>query len=329
MIILAGDIGGTHSRLLLAEIDAGNFNILQQQRYPSQQYDGLVPVLQQFLQACGEQHKPQRACFAVAGPVRNNKAKVTNLPWTLSAATLSTALDMEDVMLINDFEGIGYGISHLDEADFVSLQAGKYEDQATCVILGAGTGLGQAMLTWCNNQYQVHSSEGGHVDFAARTKQQIHLLQHLLQTQSRISYEHLLSGQGLVRLYEYFNQSAAEPAEAVTTDFSDDSDAAANIAQRAAKLQDPHAIAALSLFMSIYGARAGDLALSYKATGGLFITGGIAQKNLAAIKAGEFMHSFVNKPPMTELLQTIPVKVIVNPDIGMLGALEYCLRNGT
>ena len=160
-------------------------------------------------------------------------------------------------------------------------------------------------------------------------EQQIHLLQHLLQTQSRVSYEHLLSGQGLVRLYQYFNQSASEPAEAFTTDFSDDSDAAANIAQRAAKLQDPHAIAALSLFMSIYGARAGDLALSYKATGGLFITGGIAQKNLAAIKAGEFMQSFVNKPPMTQLLQTIPVKVIINPDVGMLGALEYCLRNGT
>lgn len=327
MNILAGDIGGTHSRLMLAEIRGSAFNILRQQIYPSQQYKGLVPVVKQFLQAFNEQQQPLKACFAVAGPVHDNAANITNLPWTLSAGELSAALDMESIQLINDFEGIGYGIARLGDNDFFSLQEGRPEDRGTRVILGAGTGLGQCMLTWCNDHYDVHSSEGGHADFAAHNEQQINLLQYLLQRQSRVSYEDLLSGKGLLTLYNYLYETGKEQGAPVTSKISQDGDAAAIIAQQAENNQDKHAVSALSWFMSIYGACAGDLALSHKATGGVFITGGIARKNLAAIKAGEFIQAFVDKPPMTELLQTIPVKVIVNPDVGLLGALEYCMRN--
>lgn len=320
MNILAGDIGGTHTRLMLAQANGHEFTVLRQQHYRSQQYDGLAPVVHEFLQAGEERPVPTRACFAVAGPVRENKARLTNLPWQIDADSLAQSLAIDDVRLLNDFEGIGYGIDLLGERDLATLQAGAAEPQGNRVVLGAGTGLGQCLLTWCGGRYQVHASEGGHADFAARNEQEIDLLKMLLKKQSRASYEQLLSGQGLVSIYEYLGNISASD-----TRLSQLEDAAAAISEQAFR-KDELAVSALNLFVSIYGARAGDLALENMATGGVFIAGGIAVRNLAFLQSGEFMQAFTRKPPMTAVLESIPVNVILNPDAGLLGALACCLR---
>jgi glucokinase len=324
MMILAGDVGGTHTRLMLARKQDRDLKVLCQRDYPSQQYDGITPLVQEFLQDNAADEKPERACFAVAGPVRDGRVKVTNLPWQLDSVFLAQSLGIENLALINDFEGVGYGIALLKESDFATLQPGTVEANGDRVVLGAGTGLGQCLLTWCNDGYQVHASEGGHADFAARNEQEIRLLQTLLQKQSRVSYEDLLSGRGLVTIHEYLC-AIGNTDSASHLDLQQAQDAAAAISDKA-KQGDSLAASTMQLFMSIYGAHAGDLALATRATGGIYIAGGIAGKNLEFMKSGEFMQSFLQKPPMTELLERMPVKVVLNADVGLLGAAAFISR---
>ena len=324
MIILTGDVGGTHARLMLAQEHDRQFTVLRQQDYPSQQYDGLVPVVQKFLQDCAIQDKPERASFAVAGPVRNGRVKITNLPWQLDSVSLSESLGIEKISLLNDFESIGYGIAHLDKKDFVLLQQGVVEERGNRVALGAGTGLGQCLMTWCGDAYHVHATEGGHADFAPRNEREISLLNALLQTHSRVSYEDLLSGRGLAAIYHHLS-TIDDTGVASQLDLLQADDAAAAISEYA-KQGDTLAKSAMKLFMSIYGAHAGDLALTAKATGGVYIAGGIAGKNLELMQSGEFMQAFNHKPPMTALLERMPVSVIVNADVGLLGAAAFALR---
>ena len=324
MIILAGDVGGTHTRLMLVENQGRDLSVLYRRDYASQQYPGLVPLVQQFLQGSTATEKPDRACFAVAGPVRDGRVKVTNLPWQLDAPSLAASLGIENISLINDFEGVGYGIAQLEENDLATLQPGTVEEHGNCVVLGAGTGLGQCLLTWCGDSYRVHATEGGHADFAARNEQEIELLKTLLKTQSRVSYEDLLSGRGLAAIHHYLctinHADSQSHLNLVQAD-----DAAAAISEKA-KQGDPLARSAMQLFMSIYGAHAGDLALAGQATGGVYIAGGIASKNLEFMKPGEFMQAFLQKPPMIELLECMPVKVVRNADVGLLGAAAFALR---
>lgn len=324
MMILAGDVGGTHTRLMLAQEHDRKITVLCQQDYASQQFDGLVPVAQKFLQDNAAENKPDRACFAVAGPVHDDRVKITNLPWQIDSVSLSESLGIEKISLINDFESVGYGIARLDKKDFVILQQGAAEEHGNCVVLGAGTGLGQCLLTWCGNGYQVHATEGGHVDFAARDEQEIGLLQALLQKQSRVSYEDLLSGRGLATIYAYL--ARADSADSAShLDLQQTDDIAAAISDRA-KQGDAIARSTMLLFMSIYGAHAGDLALAARATGGIYIAGGIAGKNLGFMQSGEFLQAFNHKPPMTALLERMPVSVIVNANVGLLGAVAFASR---
>ena len=327
MNILAGDVGGTHTRLMLAQELDRQFSVIYQQEFPSQQYPGLIPLVQEFLQKCAAKNMPDRACFAVAGPVHEGWVKVTNLPWALDVVSMADSLGIENISLINDFEGVGYGIAHLEDNDFATLNPGSDGEHGTRVVLGAGTGLGQCLLTWCGDNYRVHATEGGHADFAPRNEQEIGLLKALLQTQSRVSYEDLLSGRGLATIYHHLCTIGDTDFDS-HQDLLPGQDAAAAISEKA-KRGDAQAESALQLFMSIYGAHAGDLALATQATGGVYLAGGIARKNLEFLKAGDFMRAFLQKPPMTALLERMPVRVILNTNVGLLGAAAFASRTGS
>lgn len=322
-MILAGDIGGTHTRLALAEIQAGKLNIIVKQDYRSQLYEHLVPVVQDFLTIHLEQGSPiTAACFAVAGPVEGNSARVTNLPWQLDAEQLAKQLNLPVCKLINDFQGAGYGIEQLAASDIVTLQQGQLDEKGVRVLLGAGTGLGVAIAVYQHDHYVILPSEGGHVDFAPRTDNEQALLEYWQQREGRVSNEMLLSGQGLVRIYEFLlqNESSASQSSLVQQ-----SDSAAAISE-AALQGDVLADKALIMFIEIYAAQASNLALTCLARGGVYLAGGIAPKIISKLQAETFRQVFCDKPPMHDLLSTIPVKVIMNTQAGLLGAAAFAQR---
>lgn len=310
MPILAADIGGTSTRLRLVH----GAETLDEKDYSSQDYPDLNSILDNFIKA----NSPvdlQSACLAVAGPVRDGTARVTNLPWEVHESLISEDFTIPQVRIINDFEAIGYALAILPPDDFYELQAGSPDSVGTRALIGAGTGLGVAIVTRCGERWQVLPGEGGHVDFAPRTAEQQALLDYLQQQSTRVSVEMLLSGPGLERIYEFIcTQNGINPGSVRRT--------AASISSTALIGRDPLAVKTLDLFVEIYGAQAGNLALTSLATGGVFIAGGIAPKILSLLKRGRFIEMFSDKPPMSELLHSMPVRVVLNTRSGLLGAVQ-------
>lgn len=310
MPILAADIGGTSTRLRLVH----GAETLDEKDYSSQDYPDLNSILDNFIKA----NSPvdlQSACLAVAGPVRDGTARVTNLPWEVHESLISEDFTIPQVRIINDFEAIGYALAILSPDDFYELQAGSPDNVGTRALIGAGTGLGVAIVTRCGERWQVLPGEGGHVDFAPRTAEQQALLDYLQQQSARVSVEMLLSGPGLERIYEFIcTQNGINPDSVRRT--------AASISSTALIGRDPLAVKTLDLFVEIYGAQAGNLALTSLARGGVFIAGGIAPKILSLLKRGRFIEMFSDKPPMSELLHSMPVRVVLNTRSGLLGAVQ-------
>ena len=310
MPILAADIGGTSTRLLLKD----GTDTIAEQDFPSQNYPDLNTILESFLKAHAET-KPVAACLAVAGPVRHGNARVTNLPWVVNEADISEAFAIPRVRIINDFEAVGYGLANLEPSDFHQLQTGLPDAAGTRALIGAGTGLGVAIVTRCGKRWQVLPGEGGHVDFAPRNALQQALLNYLLEQTARVSVEMLLSGPGLERIYEFICfQHDIDPESARRS--------AASISSTAMMGMDPLAVKTLELFVEIYGAQAGNLALISLATGGVFIAGGIAPKILSLLGSERFLNAFCDKPPMQDLLRSIPIRVVLNTRCGLLGAVQ-------
>ena len=324
MLILAGDIGGTKTALQLAEVEeGGSVRPLAERRYESAQYPDLELIVEDFLTGEGAaRNPPTTACFAVAGPVRGQRARITNLPWTLDAELMQQRLGIANVMLINDFQGVGYGVPALGPEGVLVLQGGEPVPGGTRALLGAGTGLGQALLVWTGERYRVLGTEGGHVDFAPRDAVELELLEYLLRSHHRVSYETLLSGRGLVRIYEFLRDSGRGKPGTDLARALPGGDPAAIISEHALTGRDPLALQALQRFVSIYGAQAGNLALNCLPTGGLYIGGGIAPKILPALDDGRFMEAFRAKSPMAEVLASIPVSVVLDERVGLLGARE-------
>ncbi len=340
-LLLAGDIGGTKSSLSL--FDAQDLNhSLYHRRYASQSYPHLTPLVLEFLaqarQELGRDPQPVAACFAVAGPVREEKqggggpqtAKITNLPWSLHSSQLAVELGIPRLALINDFSAVGYGVLALREEELETLQAGERQPRAPIGVIGAGTGLGQAYLTWGESGYQVHASEGGHVDFAPRTPQEWELLQYLQQRYGRVSTERVVSGQGIVAIYQFLRDSRwAQGEEQVLAPIAAWEkgagwiDPAAEIANAALEGRDPLARECLRLFIGLYGAAVGNFALHLLPRGGLFIAGGIAPKLLPLLRQGEFLAAFLDKGRMRPLLEQLSVQVVVNEQVGLRGAARY------
>lgn len=316
-MILAGDIGGTNTRLVLAPADAIR-TWHNERRYPSADFADLDTLLDAYLQTC--EVRPARACLAIAGPVQgtpeHSRAQVTNLPWSLDSAALAERHGLDRVRLVNDFAAIGYALDALQPADLACLQPGRPVAGGNRAVIGAGTGLGHANVLSHGAGTGVIAAEAGHTDFAPRTPLQWELRQALAEELGEVSWEHLVSGPGLVRLYRFFcrREAVAAPIDTAATD------AAARIT--AAAETDPAAGRALAEFVQLYASQAGNWALCTLPHGGLFIAGGIAPRILERLRRPEFLAAFHAKGPMRGLMQDFPVHVITHAQPGLLGALS-------
>lgn len=321
-IILAGDIGGTKTLLRLAE--AGGETVAGL-RFDSRGHAGLDQIIAEFLRDHAG-HEIAGACFGVAGPVEGGKANITNLPWQIDAAAIAAEFRIPQVRLINDFQAVAYGIEALDDGDLATLQAGVPVEGGVRAVIGAGTGLGEGFMTWQGGYYEAFPSEGSHADFAPTDALQIGLLRYLAGRHGHVSYERLLSGPGLVNIFEFLRDSAGRQPIPELQAAMEASDRAAAISHCALAGKDELAAAALELFVRIYGAEAGNLALKLLARGGVYVAGGIAPQIIDKLKEGQFMRAFADKGRFAGLLATIPVHVVLNPEVGLLGAVRVAER---
>ena len=332
-LLLAGDIGGTKTILRLVQFsDTVGLKTLYEESFPSGDFPDLVPIVQKFLTTANSS-TPDKACFAIAGPVVENTAKLTNLSWFLDTERLRKELGIERISLINDFASVGYGIFGLTKQDLLTLQVGKYQSAAPMAIIGAGTGLGQGFLIKQGNSYQVFASEGGHADFAPRNQLEFELLKYILTKYDiqRVSVERVVSGLGIISIYQFLRDrkiATESPAiaNAVRTWEQEAGksektvDPGALIGNAALEKSDRLSEQTMQLFIEAYGAEAGNLALKLLPYGGLYIAGGIAPKILPLIQDGSFLTNFTQKGRMGSLLKEIPVYIILNQQVGLIGA---------
>jgi glucokinase len=300
-MILAGDIGGTNTRLALFEGDGGGPQQLT--TYESAAHGGLDEIVAEFLSV--HPAEPASACFGIAGPVETGVCTATNLAWKVDGAELADRVEIPTVRLINDLEANGYGIAALEDEDFEVLNQGDPEAQGNAAVISAGTGLGEAGMYWDGGRHRPFACEGGHVDFAPRTPIELGLHEYVIERFEHASYERVCSGMGLINIYSFLGGSETDPAE---------------ISQATLDGSDERAVSALDLMVSIYGAAAGNLALKMMALGGIYVGGGIAPKILPKLRDGAFMRAFVDKGRFASLLERIPVRVILNDKTALLGA---------
>lgn len=320
MRILAGDIGGTKSFLATFSLEGGRPLLLRDERFESRRFDALAPMALSFLKA--EKEPPDAACFGIAGPVIGGECRALNLPWTVKEDQLSRELGGIRVEIVNDFQAIGHGLPRLAASDLEFLQSGHADPHGPIALIGAGTGLGEAFLLRNGGQIHVHPSEGGHADFAARTELEWRLHRRLNAIYGHVSYERILSGAGLNDLYRFLvEEGIAEESLAVRTEM-EATDPAAVVSTHALSGDDRACSEALGLFIQIYGAEAGNLALKVMATGGVYIAGGIAPRILDELRQESFIRSFREKGRHAAFLSSIPVCVVVNEKAGLFGAAE-------
>ncbi len=320
--VLAGDIGGTKTLLQVAEFahdGAPTGRVLKEARYLSGDYPDLLPMVREFL--AGEELRPRAACFGVAGPVLGDRlhqhATLTNLPWMLDSVQLTRELGLLAVRLINDFQAVGYAVEALGPEDLTTLQTGEPTPGGPRVVLGAGTGLGVALLFPYGLHYEVYPTEGGHGDFAPTDDDQTALLEFLRGEFGRVSHERVISGPGLEAIYRFMLDRAGRAAADDPLLAGDDAPAA--IAREAAQ-PDALAARALTLFVRAYGTLAGNLGLTCLAGGGVYLAGGIAPKLLDRLQEGDFLAAFNEKGRMSHLTRRMPVHVITTPRAGLIGA---------
>lgn len=318
---LAADIGGTNSTFALTAASDEVFTT----RLDSQAFADFDAVLSEFLnQADVASENIISACFAIAGPVSGETATVTNLPWIVNTQAVADKFDIAHVRLCNDFEAVGQGIAGLADDDLLSLQAGEPDLNAPRAVIGAGTGLGQAFLIPRTHngvqQWQVFPTEGGHTDFAPMEVAQIPLWEKLTQRLGHVSYERVVSGRGLVEIYRFLQETGQAAESSACREAMLAGDAAAEISRFALVEQDELALMAIDWFIRLYGAQAGNFALSILPRGGFYLAGGIAAKNRAAFEDGRFIEAFLNKGRMRPILERVPVRLILRSDVGLLGA---------
>jgi len=316
-MILAGDIGGTNARLAYFQPQNGHLRLVSERVFPSREHSELGEIVSRFLDDSGTQ--PEAACFGIAGPVRNGRVETSNLPWVIEQSRLAKQIHLPATLLINDLEASAWGIGALYEADLVPLNgvSGTTGNQA---VIAPGTGLGEAGLYWDGSRHHVFACEGGHTDFAPQGELQIELLRFLKTRFGHVSYERILSGPGLVNVYEFLRDSGhgKESSELATT--MQNHDPAAAISHAALAGTDKLAEQALDLWIAVYGAESSNWALKAMATGGLFLAGGITPKILPKLKGPLFMQAFLEKGRMRPLVESMPVHVVTNEKAGLLGA---------
>jgi glucokinase len=319
-MILAGDVGGTKVHLALYDFKDGKLDYSRDEKYPAKEYAGLEEIVKQFLGGA----KVDAACFGVPGPVRNGRLRLTNLPWTLDSRELSANLGITHVFLINDLEANGYGVAELSADQIYTLAEGDASQIGNRALIAAGTGLGEGLLIWNGRTHVPYPSEGGHSDYAPRNEDEIDLLRFLKQKyDGRISQERVISGMGLTNVYDFLRDVRGMEVPKW-------------LAERIAK-EDPNAVItecglaakseicekALDMFVSAYGAEAGNLALKILSVGGVYVGGGIAPRIIEKLKDGTFIKAFTDKGRLSQLLINMPVRIILESRAALLGAAAY------
>ncbi len=322
--VLAGDIGGTKTRLAIVEVDGIELDIRVEETFPSQEHASLRAIIQRFVRAHSE--PVGAACFGVAGPVRHNVAATTNLPWHIDAAELAERFGIERVSLLNDLEASAWGIQALDGDDILELHAGAEDASGNAAIIAAGTGLGEAGMYHDGHCLRPFATEGGHTDFSPNSDQEIELLGYLKQRYAHVSWERVLAGPGLVHIHDFLRYSKRSDPPAWLAEAMRAGDPAAAISHAAQARRDDVCEEALELFVHLYGVEAGNLALKHMATGGVYIGGGIAPKIVDWLKGGAFIDAFRGKGRMRPLLDRMPVRVILNDRAALYGPALYAAR---
>jgi glucokinase len=321
-MILAGDIGGTNARLALFDVRNGKFNLVTATIFPSRNYSGLDQIVTEFVATSGVH--PARACFGVAGPVTNGEVETSNLPWKIQSRRLADELKIKQALLINDLEATGWGVGALSGDDLVALTqiSSTTGNQA---LIAAGTGLGEGGLYWDGSRHHVFASEGGHCDFAPADELQLELFRYLHARYGHVSYERVLSGPGLVNIFEFLRDTGRGKVPGWLSAEMKVMDPAAAISAAAMDAKCPMSEQAMDIFVSIFGAEAGNLGLKIKATGGVFLAGGIAPKILAKLATPLFLDAFLSKGRLRHLMEVMPVNVIINDKLALLGAARCAL----
>lgn len=314
--LLVGDIGGTKTLLRLVH---GDGSVIATERFDSKG-PGLEVLAAAFLERAGVQ--PAIAVFGVAGPVLDGVCATTNLPWLIDERVLERHLGLRRARLLNDFEATAYGVRHVHDDQLVTLQVGAPRNEAPIAVIGAGTGLGEAILAFTGEDYVVLPTEGGHGDFAPRSDLDDLVLRALRGRLGRVSVERVVSGLGIYEVYESLRAAGVEPESPAVAREIAAGDAGAVIGAHALAGDDPLSVRTIDLFVAAYGAEAGNMALRTLARGGVYVTGGIAPKLLPKLREGGFLRAFLDKGRMTELARQMPVHVVLDPDVPLLGALH-------
>ena len=326
MNYLVGDIGGTNTRFLFSNENGINDDNCILKSYPSQEFSNFNKLLSEFLSEFNLHHNIDAACFAIAGPVEKGAVSVTNLPWVIQEEQLKHNLCTAKVKLINDFYAVANGISELKETDVIIVQQGLNMNNSDAAIIGAGTGLGVAHRVLIDSHFHTYTSEAGHTGFAPENTLQSELLIWMQQKHNHVSLEMLLSGKGLATLYDFFHSVKGIKESVDVRSAMKGHDAAQIITEFALKNTDELCQKALSCFIDIYGAAAGNVALHYYPVGEIYIAGGIAAKMKDKIVSPAFIQAFVNKGLLSENIKNITIKLITQEKVGLLGALAV-LKN--
>jgi glucokinase len=320
-MILAGDVGGTKVDLALYDFINGKLEYTRDKVYKAKDYPGLEVIVREFLGA----DQVTAACFGVPGPVRNGRLRLTNLPWTIDSRELSSGLGIEHVFLINDLEANGYGIAELTADQIFTLSEGDSGQTGNRALIAAGTGLGQSLLIWNGHIHVPYPSEGGHVDYAPRNEDEIDLLRFLKEKyDGRVSFERVVAGMGLTSIYQFLRdvRGMEEPVW-LREKIAKASDPNSVITENALSAKSEICEKALDMFVSAYGAEAGNLALKVLSVGGLYVGGGIAPRIIEKLKDGTFIKAFTDKGRLSQLLINMPVRVILESRAALMGAAAY------
>jgi glucokinase len=326
-VILAGDIGGTKCNLALYEFDGKTHRKIVDRRYESREFPVFDEVISKFLFDSRAETKDagadaiEAAGFGVAGPVIDRRVKATNLPWIVDASALSTKLGTRHVVLLNDLEATGYSLAHMAPSELFTLNRGVPSPHSTQAVLAAGTGLGEAVLFWDGKQHLVASTEGGHTDFAPRTEQEIEFLRYMKKRNEFVSVELILSGRGFHTIHSFLDTSVIHPSFE-----GPEADAAPEITRLALAGECPVCVQTLDLWVSMYGAEAGNLALKVLARGGVWVAGGIAVKIRKKMEDGAFFRAFCEKEKFAALLAQIPIQMVLNEEAPLIGAMAQAIQ---
>lgn len=325
-LLLAGDVGGTKTNLAIFAMDekTNHLELLRNKRYPSGEFDGLAPIVKKFLEK-GDEGETHAACFGIPGPVSNNKAQPTNLKWAVDGDELEKKLKIPSVSLLNDLAANAYGIAELEEKDFFTLQGGLRNSVGNRCVVSPGTGLGEAGLFWDGKKHRVWASEGGHTDFAPRSEIEVKLLAYLQTRFGHVSNERVICGTGLTNIYAFLRDTGYAKQSVKVTDEMKVDDIAKVITKYAESGECPLCVQAVEIFAHCLANEAANFALKAMATGGVYIGGGIPAKLLWKLKTPAFVEAFNAKGRLETLIESMPLKIILNDQAALLGAARYAL----